>query len=135
MWNGMDGLKILGAYLGGVAMALAITALFYGLPLETPFGARSVVLLTTGAAAASGVLARTKRTGEPVLFSVSVVAVLGVAFVCGAHAIVGWKDGVGGPLAFALLNALLMPLAQAWGERRRTMPGAIVERPVGDDRA
>ena len=126
----MDGLKILGAYLGGVVMALALMALFYGLPREAPLGARSVVLLSTAAVAANGVLARTSRTGEPVLFSVSVLAVLGVAFVCGAHAIVGWKDGVGGPLAFALLNAVLMPLARAWGERRRTMPGAILERPI-----
>jgi hypothetical protein len=135
MRNGIEGLKILGAYLGGAAMALALMALFYGLPVEVPLGGHSVVLLSTGAVAATGALARTKRPGESVLFSISGVAVLGVAFVCAVHATVGWKDGPLAPVGFALLGAVLMPLAHAWGERRRTMPGAILERPVGGDRA
>lgn len=111
-------------------MALALMALFYGLPVEVPLGGRSIVLLTTGALAATGALARTKRPGESVSFSISAVAVLGVAFVCAVHATIGWKDGPLEPVAFALLGAVLMPLAQAWGERRRTLPGAIVERPL-----
>jgi hypothetical protein len=133
--NALEGLKILGGYLAGAAMALALIALLDGRSPRGPYGGMTFMILNSGAVVASGMIARTKRPNEVVLFGVTVLAVLGVAAVFTIHATVGWKDGWAGPLAFALFNAVLLPVAQAHGERRRTMPGAILDRTVGGDRA
>jgi hypothetical protein len=130
--NAADGLKVLGAYLAGAAVALAIAVLFYGQPLGGPYGGISIMMLNGACFFAFGVLAHTKRPGELVMFSVTVLSVLGVALVCAVHATVGWKEGVAGPLAFALFNAIVLPLAHAHGGRQRTLPGALLERPVGE---
>jgi hypothetical protein len=129
--NTLDGLKVLGAYVAGAAMALAITALFDDQPLDGPYGGLSIMMLNSASLFASGVLTHTKRVGEPVMFRVTVLSVLGVALVCAIQATVGWKGGVAGPLAFALFNAVVLPLAQAHGERRRPVPGALLARPAG----
>ncbi|MET0554217.1 MAG: hypothetical protein ABW221_14340 [Vicinamibacteria bacterium] len=133
--NALDGLKILGTYLAGAAIALLFAVLLDGQELDAPYGGMTFLLVVSGASLAAGQIARTKRPNELVLFGVTVLAVLGVAAVCTVHATVGWKDGWAGPLAFALFNAVLHPVAQARGERRRLLPGAILERPIGDERA
>jgi hypothetical protein len=106
--------------------------LFRGEPLGGPYGGLSIMMLNGACFFAFGVLTHTKRPGELVLFSVTVLSVLGVALVCAVHATAGWKEGVAGPLAFALLNAIVLPVAQAHGECRRPVPGALLERPVGE---
>jgi hypothetical protein len=126
--NALDGLKILGAYLVGAAMALVVVGRFDRQPLAGPYAGMSVMVLGSGAIAASSMIGRTKRPNEPVLFGVTVLAVLGVTAVFTIHASLGWKNGWANPLAFALVNAVLLPVAQAHGERRRTMPGAVLDR-------
>ena len=130
--NAVDGLKVLGAYLAGAGVALAVAVIFYGEPLGGPYGGISIMMLNGACFFASAMLAHTKRPGELMMFSVTVLSVLGVALVCAVQATVGWKGGVAGPLAFALLNAIVMPLARAHGERRRILPGVVLERPVGE---
>jgi hypothetical protein len=113
MMKALDWLKFVGAYAGGVALAIAMESIFRGTDPTAPWRTSGVFAI-----GAVGALPMARHAhGSPaaplprrLLASVmGVLAVLNAGLALLVHATAGWKDGLAPALQLAVVGAVLVP--------------------------